>query len=774
MPLPPFIVNLAPPPDELSTGLTAPIRFSVRDTDTFVVPDLIQVTIGYAKTRASGTQPFDEVMARTELSSVLFGSVDPQTPPTILEVVDGIEITKTISGLQKSVYFTSIDSSSGGFRSAMAMAVVKPMTITNGEPGAVFGMENGPRRTGAYLFFERNAGTPRLRFCGPANSINTRVPNQVLAIDWTDADNYFIVWNEVRGKVELYRIHLGVTSLLHEENISAFQTYDPIPGGTPQHGGTSDLVLVYGIEGQVGEKVVIGNVALTIDVGFPLFGLVRTGEYLTTRRTDETVRFAGGSPIKDPVSAWFGPDDRFFANPDVGLTKVLPTGTFRMTKGVSGDSMAIYREEPGLLTSDVNGFMVEATFFGTATQLISARITGMGFLIFDGQTVFYLGLLSGPTRTIGILRVGGDVSTPASFITPDEDIDWSVMTSFRFVADPRREVIDLYGEDITTPLMTVDFDRSDFPAAADFGLGGEPAFLAFGHISDIATLGLFDINRLTYGTSYQAYEASDDALPDDVATDPVWTSTSGGFSGGVPNPLFSLALLGGGYGILPVGLYIDDITPPTTSTMVDGQLVTDTTPGLTQTFRRLIPISPERGTVVEFLVQITRHKPRARSGFFVIIDDGLKAYAVSFVDTEIGKFIAIPVRSGSGLIEVVGTEGQAAKLSTKIDWDQPHIYRLERRPLDGTYLFIDNSTTPALYVPDSDRVDYPNSQFITPSVAFGNIGSEGARTVIDFVRVLYSEGYEISTKKVDTTAKLEEDIRNTQAMVIAFVKDDDP
>ena len=773
MPLPPFIVNLAPTPDELTTGLTAPIRFSVRDTDTFVVPDLIRVTIGYAQTRASGTQPFEEVMARTVRSSVLFGAVDPQTPPTILEVVDGIEITKTIAGLQRSVYFTSVDSSSG-FRSAMAMAVVKPVTITNGEPGAVFGMENGPRRTGAYLFFERDAGTPRLRFCGPANNLDIRVPNQVLAVDWTGTDHYFIVWNEVRGKVELYRIHLGVTSLLHEEDISSFQVFDPIPGGTPQRGGASDIVLVYGIEGQVGEKVVIGNVALTTDVGFPLFGLIRTGEYLTARRSDETVRFTGGDPIKVPISSWFGPDDRFFSNPDNGVTKVLPTGTFRMSKGVSGDSMAIYREEPGFLTSDVNGFMMEAIFFGTATQLISARITGMGFFIFDGQTVFYLGLLSGPTRTVGLLRAGGDAAVPASFITPDEDIDWSTVTSLRLVVDPRREVIDLYGEDIATPLMTLDFDRGDFPAAADFGLGGEPAFLAFGHISDIATLGLFDLSRLTYGATYQAYESSDDALPDDAATDPIWTATSGGFSGGVPNPLFTLALLGGGFGILPIGLFIEDIAPPSHSSMVEGQLVTDTDPGTTQTFRRLIPISPERGTVVEFRVQITRHKPRARSGFFVIIDDGLKAYAVSFIDTEIGKFIAIPIRSGSGLIEVVGTEGQAAKLSAKIDWDQPHIYRLERRPLDGTYLFIDNNPTPALYVPDSDRLDYPNSQFITPSVAFGHIGFEGSRSVVDFVRVMYSEGYEISTKKVDTTAQLEEDIRNTQAMVIAFVKDADP
>lgn len=773
MPQPPFIVNLAPTPDELSTGLTTPVRFSVRDADTSIDPDFLRVIVGYAKVRSDGSLPFDEDLDRTNRSSILFGAVDLQTPPTIAVVADGIEITKTIAGLQRSVYFTSIDAKSG-YHSTMGMAVVKPTTISNGQPGAVFGIENGPRRTGSYLFFERSGGTPRLRFCGPANATGTRAPNIVLAVNWTGTDRYFIVWNEVRAKVELYRIHLGATALLHEADISTFQTFDPIPGGTPQRGGLGDITLVYGIEGQVGETVVIGDVAITIDVGLPIIGLIRTGEYLTTRRTDETVRYEGGNPIKAEISSWFGPDDRFFSAPDaLGTMKVLSSGAVRLTKVTSGSSLALYREEPGLLTSDVNAFMVQATFFATATALISARITGMGFLIFDGQTVFYLGLLGGSARTIGLLRGGSSVSSPSSYILPDEDINWATQTSFRFVCDPRREVIDIYGEDISTPITTIPFNRAELPVPSAFGLIGEPAFIAFGHLSNLATFGFFDLARLTFATTYQAYEASDGVLPNDVATDPVWSSTSGGFAAGDPNPLFGLALLGGGYGILPIGLYIGNATPPTDAEIIDGELVIDTTPQITHTFSRVLPISPERGVVVEFRVHFTRFKPRARTGYFVMIDDGLKSYAVSFVDTEIGKFIAVPIRSGSGLVEVVGTEGQAAKLSAKIDWDNPHVYRLERRPLDGTYLYIDNNPVPTIKIPDSDRVTFPLAQFGSPAVAFGHLSGESARSVTDFVRVMYSEGYEISTKKVDTTTQLEADIRNAQAMVIAVAEDND-
>lgn len=242
------------------------------------------------------------------------------------------------------------------------------------------------------------------------------------------------------------------------------------------------------------------------------------------------------------------------------------------------------------------------------------------------------------------------------------------------------------------------------------------------------------------------------------------------------NPLYGgdgLALLGGGMGILPICLSGGVGGGTDLASMVDGRLRIETGPGIEHIYERTISLDSQRGAIVEFSIQIVGFKPRSRSGYFVIIDDGLNAYALSFVDTEIGRFVGVPIRSGFQMLEVVGTEGQAAKLSTLVDWTNQHVYRLERRPQDGVYLFIDNSPTPSLVIPDSLYIAYPASQFGGPKIAFGHLGEEGCISYTDFVRVALSEGYEISTKKIATEVQLEQSVLGAQAIVLTTISDND-
>ncbi len=768
----PFIVNLSPRPDDEDTGLTGPIRFSARDPDTYVVAGQLRVAVGYAQIHASGSQKYEEVLPRTNRTSVLAGAVDLQTQPTIELVGGGVRLTKTTAGNQKSVYFTSIDAKSDGYKSFMAVAEVRPDTITNGSRGAVLGVENGPRNTGAYLFFERAAGTPRISLCGPADKNGVRVPDLQIAHDWTGFQRYIVIWNETQGRVEIYSVQGENTQLLTTANTGDFQPYTTEGSSTPRRGGLADFTMFYGIEGVVGDRATFGNVAVTMDVGFPIIGTARPGEFYTTRRSDETVRFDGGDPVKAIVSSWFPPDNTFFSNTDPnGVLSVLNTRAIRVTKTTSGTSFAVYREEPGLLHSDTDGFMVEGQFFGISSLLVGSRVTGMGFVVFDGQTVFYLGLLSGSSRTVGLIRDSGSPGDLTDYIVPDTNLDWSSKAYFRFTADPRRGLVELFGEDLTEPLISVPFVRGDFPTAADFGLVGALPFVAFGHTDDLNTLGSLDLSNLTYAYSFQAYEARDGVLPN--VADPPWTASGSGFASAPASPLSGLALLGGGFGPLPIGLYVGSVAPAGgTATIVNGQLVLDTDPSATRVYSRDIAIDQERGAVLEARLQITGYKPRNRTGFYLAIDDGLRMYMLSFVDTEIGKFVGVTIRYGlDGLIEKVGTEGLAAKLSKKIRWDLPHTYRFERRPLDGLYLFIDGE--PAITLPESERIDYPVSQFGGPTVAFGHISDEGCTSIIDFVHTTFSSGYEISIKKVDTTEQLEQSVRNSQAIVVAYVEDND-
>ncbi len=242
------------------------------------------------------------------------------------------------------------------------------------------------------------------------------------------------------------------------------------------------------------------------------------------------------------------------------------------------------------------------------------------------------------------------------------------------------------------------------------------------------------------------------------------------------NPLYGgdgLALLGGGMGILPICLTGGLGGGTDLATMVNNQLRIETGPGIEHIYELTVALDNYRGAWVEFSIQIIGFKPRSRSGYFVIIDDGLNAYALSFVDTEIGRFVGVPVRSGFQMIEEVGTEGQAASLSTLIDWTAPHIYRFERRPQDGLYLFIDNAPKPALVIPDSLRIPYPVTQFSGPKIAFGHLGEEGCISLTDFVRVGLSSGYEISTKKTATEAQLEQTVLGSQAIVLTTISDND-
>jgi len=154
--------------------------------------------------------------------------------------------------------------------------------------------------------------------------------------------------------------------------------------------------------------------------------------------------------------------------------------------------------------------------------------------------------------------------------------------------------------------------------------------------------------------------------------------------------------------------------------------------------------------------------------FFFFESHNVNAYMLSFVETDAGKFVCIPLSSGfSGFQEYAGQVGEAAKLSVLIDWTEFHTYRLERRPRDGVYLFIDNNPVPALALLDSSRYSFPLAQFGgTPTVAFGAYSDEGGVSVWKFVRGFFGSGYELSTMLNQSEAELRESLNNTRATVV--------
>ena len=778
----PYIVNLAPGPAEVDAGVTRHVRMSIRDLETHIVGSAVRVVVSYSQQFADGTERFDDVtrMSGTFLSSINANPID-DVEADIQVVGSGIQITKNQTDSQKSVFYTSLEGGNN-YISALATAVVKPNTITPDATGAVFGLEHGQRNTGAYVFFDNPSGLMQVRLAGPADGTGTRVPNSSTSWDWSAyAYRYVLIWNEIEDRVELYAIGDGnTTSLLDAQDISLFQQYETQSTGspTPLRGGQSAITMFYGIEGPTNDRVTIGNVAVTTDVGFPIIGNTVPGYYRTIRQTDEIVRYDGGDPINASLSSWFGPDDEFLTDPDpdgeVNILYNYDGQPVQLIKNTPDKTFAIYREEPGFIGSSDNGILLDATFYARKGTNIGTFITGMGFLINDTESVFCLTLLDDASyRTIGLLGDGTGPGVSADYNRVPQEIDWIESTRIRMTIDPRRGWVEIYADgDYVNPVLRKEFDRAGFPTVADFSMSAVPAFICFGHPYDLSTTGTFVLERLHYSHLYQAYEARDGDLPD--SADPKWLLTTAGFQD--PSPLYGLHLFGGGFGPTPLGYYVHaGVGPGGSSTIIDNQLRISCDPGETQIYFRSVDCAINQGAALDIRVKFTDWKPKSRTGTFLVIDDGTSSYMLSFIDTEIGKFVALCVRAGfDSFEEAVGTEGDDSKYSFKLDWTEAHTYRLERRPLDGVYVFVDDAAEPELVLLDwEDDPDWPATQFNEPIIAFGQFSREGSVSVWDHVRAQLSRGYEVSTIKDAATVELEDEHASTQCVVVAYAEDSD-
>src|SRR5690606_16393038 len=178
---------------------------------------------------------------------------------------------------------------------------------------------------------------------------------------------------------------------------------------------------------------------------------------------------------------------------------------------------------------------------------------------------------------------------------------------------------------------------------------------------------------------------------------------------------------------------------------------------------------------VEFGMKIECWRPLSRTGVYLFLDGGLHAYALTFVETSVGKFVALSQRSGLGTFqELVGRDGEASKVSFLLDWTDYHTYRLERIPFEGLRVFVDNEERPRITFPESRLGELPDEQFGgNPKLAFGQFTSEGATSRWLFVRGLFSRGYDISIKKNKPDAVLRSELYKAQALIIAHAQDED-
>lgn len=767
----PWIVNLVPAPESSQVKLLKPIRLSIRDSDTHIDPTSIRAVAGYARVCSNASQFFDKQLPATKRFHLYNES---GSEPVLSLTDDGVYVEQISLLEERTLYATSIDGGPG-YKSVMLTAILKPGQ-DNAEPGsggngplgpsvfpgglfplpfssgsggaggegsgAVLAIENGPRNKVVYLWFQ-NSGTRILRLTSYLTG--TEDPptiNLQTNFDWSDFHRYTILWNEVEGYVEVY-----ADSATGDSQVFRVAIAD-IPEMPSDYyvkvGGAGSLTALYGLVANAPEdNVTISNVAFTSDVGFPVLGTIRPGDFVTSIHSTELVKTTGAvDPREAVVSAWMDTPESLIAARDSAGATAATAGIFTMVKPTVAKTFSIYREEPALLASDTDGFMVQARLHVSPTATDGAA-TGMGFTIFDGQSVFQVQLFKDPTfNTIGILRKGGSNQDITEHFLPDTNIDWSAGHLFRIVVDPRRSLILFYdGDDLNTPVGEVPFDRANLPSSADFGWTGETPFIALGHTMPTTTSGTFSLYEFSFCHLYQAWDTSDANVP--TAADPVFTKDTAG--------------------------------APTDGLTSDGDFQIVATTGDLVQFHRDVEFGAHRGGIIEFRAKIESWRPLTRTGVYVFLDDGLHVYALTFVETSVGKFVALSQRSSLGSFqEVVGRDGNAAKISFLLDWTEYHTYRIERRPFDGVKVYVDDETDPRIAFPESKLGELPDEQFGgTPKLAFGQFTDEGATSRWSFVRGLFSRGYDISFKKNKPDAVLRTELYKTQALIIAHAQDED-
>jgi hypothetical protein len=756
----PLIVNLNPPAGAVDASLLAPVQFSVRDVETAADLRTLHTTIGYASVFSHGEDYFD-FLPRTSRGSILGGPFYGE--PLFTKTSGGVRITKTNDHPQKSVYFTALDVAGILYPSGLLSVELQP-EIENASPpdggplissifpgimpapwinvrphviSGTLGLEIGPRNTGLYLFLV-NTGTfaspvPQIRVTGPEVD-GVCSPDYFVPYNWYGTHRFYLLWNEGTKEAEIfadvngYTKRIFTTPFFDEFGTFSFNTFMPGSSNYQRHGGDLDIVGVYGQEGRLGSRMTIQGVALTADVGYPIIGTSLLDSFVTTRRSAELVRLYGSvDPRLALLSPWFDTPKFLIPNPDPDATKKVVSGAFRITKNAPGMSSTLYRDEPGLLRSvpssedppayTPDGFMLEATFFANCSQLIEAA-TGMGFFVFDGATVYELALFDDSrTRTLGLLQKGGDPLNINHRFLPDTPINWASPATFRFVVDPRRGKLEMFGAgEYATPVMSLDFDRTALPSGKEYGVLGRQPFIAFGHTLAAGTMGSFDLYDLKYCHVLQAWESRTENNP------------------GSATPAFTLDHA--------------QKTSQTTAIVPGDPLTISCGPNQTARYWRQASFDTTRGVILEAQCKVTAYKNKCRTGVYLAIVDGVYSYLLTFVDTSVGKFVCLSQHHNlNSFWEYPGFEGVGKQSSFLLDWT------------DTDYFGF-----PAVM---------PDLPITSPCVGFGHFSGEGGASSWRYVRTMCSTGFEISTHKNLPPDQIVEELFGTEAIVVAHVLDED-
>lgn len=689
----PFVGNVypgdAPSPGDL-------IGFSVRHGNAYpgVPLDLSKVRayFGHGGTRAPGDFLFDS-LPHTVRSSTLPGTFDEDR---ILELSGGrVALEKTSVSPQRTVYATRL-SEGRSLQGYLVGAQIKAdeIVVGTGHAGALLGLDLGFCNSAVYFFLQKDGAARKVALRGPGGS-----PSVTAAFDWPDTGTYYLVYDAISQTVSAYLDDGGLSRLV-EAAVSSFAPHGP---SSRRLATGNEVLALYGVEGGVGMRSAFGPVFLPEQ----MVALVGNGgvSHTYAGRVQGAERIAAGpSPLTQPSGRFFllPAEDR-----DALGTVTETGGACRLHRPTPNTTYVLSRDDTDFRMAAADGFRVRVTLSGASP--VTDLFTGMGLSVWDGSSLFSLTLVQSPRGRGVALRKSGAVTSASSYAIA-HDVDWATPVSLVLEVDGRRNEVSLYGEGEVSPLLTLPFDRAKLPNGSATGLSGKPPRISFGHEVPVAASGTLTIHALEYTPVLQHWRAESGELPNEAM--PAFSIDGGSLEGTVSLSNEALVLL---QGAAEAGLY-----------------------------RRAGYSSAHRGQFVEAEVFLDAEKV-GPSGVVLGLSDDEKLYAVTFVRDRTGPYLALFVAGEGGEPTTsVGDRAEEKKYSVRLDWSEPHVYRVTVDPFSGVLVEVDGKIllrAPKSVLPEAV---FPGQLFFGSGGDFGALQA-GPRTSY-WKHVCYgtSTGYEFS------------------------------
>lgn len=604
------------------------------------------------------------------------------------------------------------------------------------------GFEYAVRNTGLFVFLRDDGSSGSLVAGGPQHEVGgERLAQVEISIGWKNwaPGSTFEVYFDVDSANQTMKLLLKQPGddgplVLHTFPLGHLGQYEAPASSFSQKrvGPSHSATLFFGNGGGVEDSIEFVDFGLFPHAPWAVVNGEQTMDHSFRRRPDLPLVYLASEkrlPDAKGLGRWLvgagGPTTKFWYQPGRKNTPLYTV--ISKSPSVDGPSDAfLFRKEPHLLGREA-GFSVEAWMSGNVTDLSSPN-TGVGLRVDDGDKAYIL--VAVDTQIVSSWGLVKDLAyadeVRIGYAVPLDGAGELITSSYRslrlvrLTCDRERGKVDVFIEDMDTPLVSVDIEDVLVPADSADGR------VSVGHVAATTTDGDVHLAAVSYLNHYRAWEKESGAPNSDFVTE-----GSGTFE---MDAKLSIEKAGFGPGATRYAFFHE----PETVAFFSGFQV------------------DFRGRVVSYTNEAGAYgAPNKWTGAGVTVflgetesplGDHLKLH-VGFFDCGVyGKKIAVmPGRGSRGAAEIIEQTALGRLYSADADWLSMASYRLVYHAHHGIAVYGANflKDDPIIFIPWDQYLPEVDENVVGEGIAFGAFASEvSCVSEWEYLRWGVSTGYE--------------------------------